>query len=79
MKACRCGHCGQVIPAESLIETKPDGDWCFTLEDDEPTEWLCPICLNGDVPAGWVTFYLPGEPIIVEAAQPAKAVQGELF
>lgn len=81
MKACRCPNCGQVFPmVKLLVVAAPEGA-DITLEDDEPPEWMCPICFAIEVAAVWDWFYQPGEPQLIEATKVAgvKIVQGELF
>lgn len=77
MKACRCSNCGQVVPAEGLLVFPPDEDEMFTLEDDEPQEWFCPLCFEPDLPCNWTPFYLPTAQTPVAAA--GRERQRDLF
>lgn len=78
MKATRCPHCGAVLLFAELLIVRPDEEWMFTLQDDEPPEWICPNCHAGAVPSVWDVFYLPGSEGIEEVVAD-RPTQRELF
>ncbi len=69
-KAVRCQSCGKVVAVGDLLECPPDGDWLFTLEDDDEPEKLCPHCFHADSQANWGhVFWIPSPASAPQSSQ----------